>query len=148
MGVLQAWLVGVAAGVVLLLYISARALRLRRVQGGGVALVALGHALRRRASGIELAARRVDGPLLESHRLVCSAGAGIRRLSRDLRGPGGKHERSPAQSVLRNPGVLEECSAAGARRCGLSGVCAGDQRGDAGLSVARYLLEGACLARS
>src|SRR5437764_147506 len=108
-------------------------------------LVAFRHALWRRASGIDFAARRLDRPLLEGDRLDCSAGTGIRRLSCDMRGSGGEHERSAAQSVLRAAGVLEEYSAAGARRYRLSGVCAGDQRGDQDLSVARSVGEGACL---
>src|SRR5437016_6284306 len=129
------------------LCLPARALCLCRVQGGGMALVAFRHALWQRASGIEFAARCLDRPLPEGHRLDCPAGTGVCRLRCNKRRSGREHERSAAQSVLRAAGILEKYSAAGARRYRLSGVCAGDQRRDQGLSVARSVGEGACLDR-
>src|SRR6202011_5752416 len=108
-----------------------------------MALVAFGHPLRRREPGIELAARRADRPLLEGDRLVPAARAGILRLSRDLHGSGGEHERRVAQSFLRTADDFEEHSIAGARRYRLSWVRAGAQCGDAGLSVARSMGAGA-----
>ena len=56
LGFLQARLVAVAAGADRPLCLSAGALRLWRVQGGGMALVDFGHPFRRRAPGIEVAA--------------------------------------------------------------------------------------------
>ena len=56
LGVLQARLVAVAAGADRALRVAARAVHLWRVQGGGVALVAVGHPVRRRAAGIDACA--------------------------------------------------------------------------------------------
>ena len=83
LGVLQARLVAVAACAAL--PDAARALSLRCVQGRGVALVAVGHPVRRRAGGIDHAPQRTDRPVLESHRLDRRAWAGVLGLSGAVR---------------------------------------------------------------
>ena len=85
LGVLQARLVAVAAHADRALCDAARALRLWRVQGGGMALVAVRHPVRRRAAGIEIAAQPADRPVLESDRLDRRAWTGVRGLSGAVR---------------------------------------------------------------
>src|SRR4029077_17848476 len=70
LGILQAGLVAMAVRAHRLGAVSAGPLRLRRVQGGGVALVAFRHPVRRRAPRIDFAARRALRPLLENDRMV------------------------------------------------------------------------------
>ena len=72
---------------------AAGALRLRRVQGGGMALVAVRHPVRRRAAGIEIAAQPADRPVLEGDRLDRRAWAGVLGLSGGIGGAGREHER-------------------------------------------------------
>src|SRR6185369_15653852 len=93
LGVLQARLVAMAACSDRDLRVAARAVRLWRVQGGGVALVAVGHPVRRRAAGVDDAPERADRPLLESHRLDRRAWAGVLGLSGAVGAAGCQHER-------------------------------------------------------
>ena len=60
-------------------------------------------------------------------------------LSGAVRGAGRQHERRGTDGVFQDAGIDAEHSAAGAGGSGLSGIGAGDERGDPGLSDARSL---------
>ena len=85
LGVFQARLVAVAGDPVCTCLVSAVSLRLCAVQGDRVALVAVGPAVRRRAAGIDAAARRIHRPVLEGDRLVRAGILRARHLFRRLR---------------------------------------------------------------
>jgi hypothetical protein len=118
------------------LYVSPVALRLCRLQGHRMALVAVRHPVRRRASGIVVAEERIDRAVLESDRLDGSAWACLRGLSGPVCGAGRQHERRGTDGVFQDAGIDAEHSAAGAVWSGLFGAGDGDERGDAGLSDA------------
>ena len=64
-----------------------------RLQSHRMALVAVRHPVRRRASGIVVAEERIDRAVLESDRLDGPARAGLLGLSGAVRGAGRQHER-------------------------------------------------------
>ena len=110
LGVLQARLVAVAAHAGRDQLLPDRSVRLRRLQGDRMALVAVRHPVRRCEPGIVIAEERVDRAVLESDRLDGPAGAGLHGLSGAVHRAGGQHERGGIKRIFQHVGIDAEHS--------------------------------------